>query len=340
MQGETLESGKAIRVGVIGAGQWGKNHIRVYNELPEAELVCISDLNGKALGVLENIYHCDTTTDYKQILDDKSIQAVSVCTPASTHYRIVKEALEKGKDVLVEKPITIKSDEGEKLVEMAMESKRILMVGHIFRFNPAVLRLKEELAGGSLGKLNFFLSMRMGPRAPREDCGVIYDFATHDIDISNFFLNEMLPERVHATAGYFHQSKYDDAGFLTLEYPDNVMSHIVVSWLTPKKIREIVIVGGKKSVKLDYMTQELEFYDQGVVVKYDNFGKFSLSMREGDVYKPYIRAEEPLKKELQHFIDCVASRRLPLVTGEIGVRTVRVLEKAMESIEKKRMVEF
>jgi len=329
-----------IKVGVIGSGQWGKNHIRVYNELPESDLVCISDLNENALKSLKGVYHCDTTKDYGEILDNRDIKAVSVCTPASTHYRIVRDALEKGKDVLVEKPITMDSGEGEKLAKLAKESGRILMVGHIFRFNPAVLRLKDELDKSSLGKLNFFLSMRMGPRTPREDCGVICDFATHDIDISNYFLNETMPLRVHATAGYFHQSGFDDAGFLTLEYPNNVISHIVVSWLTPKKIREIVVVGEKKSVKLDYMTQELEFYDQGVVAKYDSFGKFSLAMREGDIYKPYIKAEEPLKKEIQHFIDCVAGRKEPLVTAELGVKTVRILEKAAESLEKKRMVEI
>jgi predicted dehydrogenase len=312
----------------------------VYNELPESDLVCISDLSENSLKSLKSIYHCETATDYGRILDDKSIQAVSVCTPASTHYKIVKDALEKGKDVLVEKPITLKAVEGEKLVKIAEEAGKVLMVGHIFRFNPAVLRLKEELEKNSLGKLNFLLNMRMGPRAPREDCGVIYDFAPHDIDISNFFLNETLPERVFATAGYYHQSHFDDAGFVTLEYPNGILSHIVVSWLTPKKIREVVVVGGNKSVKLDYMTQELEFYDQGVVAKYDSFGKFSLSMREGDVYKPYIRAEEPLKKEIQHFLDCVASRKKPIISGEIGINTVKVLEKAMESIEKKRMVEL
>ena len=328
-----------IKVGVIGAGQWGKNHIRVYNELPESDLACISDLNENSLKSLKSIYRCETTKDYKEILDRKDITAVSICTPASTHYKMVKEALEKGKDVLVEKPITLKSEEGEKLVKLAEESKRILMVGHIFRFNPAVLRLKEEISKNSLGKLNFLFSMRMGLRTPREDCGVIYDFATHDIDISNFLLNEVMPVRVHATAGYYHQSHFDDVGFVTLEYPNGILSHIAVSWLTPKKIREINVVGGLKSVKLDYMSQEIEFYDQGVVAKYDTFGKFSLSTREGDTYKPFIRTEEPLKNELKHFVDCVSSRKKPLVTGETGIRTVRILERVMESIDKKKMVE-
>ena len=202
-----------LNVGVIGAGVWGKNHIRIFSEVEDANLVKIADLNEKNMNGMSNTFKIKTTTDYKEILNDSEIEAVSICTPASTHYKIIKEALESGKHVLVEKPLTLNSKEGEELVELAKNKNKILMVGHIFRFNPGVLRLKEEIKKGTFGKIYFMYGSRMGLMTPRDDCGVVFDFALHDIDTFCFLLDDQ-PIEVNTVTNSYTKSKFEDVGFI------------------------------------------------------------------------------------------------------------------------------
>ncbi len=324
-----------INVGVIGAGTWGKNHVRIFRELGNVNLVKIADLNKNNLDELHRKYSIPITQNDKDILNDNKITAVSVSTPASTHYKIVKEALLANKDVFVEKPLTLNSKEGEELTKIAEERDRILMVGHIFRFNPGVLKLKEELSKGTFGKVRFMYGARLGLMTPRQDCGVIFDFALHDIDTFCFILGDM-PIEVTALKGSYLNTQFEDVGFINLRFKNNIMAHVTVSWLTPKKVRELWLVGEDKCANLDYLSQQLDIFNKGIVPKYDSFGDFELITKEGEEYRPYFQNKEPLKEELKHFIECTEKGEKPIVGGKIGVDMVKIIEACYKSAEQRR----
>lgn len=326
-----------VSISVIGAGRWGKNHIRVLNELPETDLVKICDLEQKVLDELKRVYKVETTTDFRDVLYDSSIDAVSICTPLSSHYILAKECLKHGKHVFVEKPMTASSREAKELIYLAEEEQKTLMVGHVFRFDPAIKRLKEELDKGKLGDIRFVYSSRVGLMTPRNDCDVISDFASHDFDIISYLLGKQ-PQEVTAVADSFVSNFYD-VGFVNLKF-GGVLANVIVSWLCPTKVRELWVVGEHGSAKVDSITQKLEIYDKTVVPYADNFGSFKLLTKEGDVYSPYIKNEEPLKLELEDFISCIKEGKKPVTDGKVGYDVVRVIEAAKESIDKKRVVKL
>ena len=324
-----------LNVGVIGAGVWGKNHIRILSEIEDVNLVKIADLEEKNLNIAKT-FKIQTTLDHKEILNDPEIAAVSICTPASTHYKLIKEALEANKHVLVEKPLALNSKDGEELVNLAKDKNKILMVGHIFRFNPGVLRLKEEIKKGTFGKVYFMYGSRMGLMTPRPDCGVIFDFALHDIDTFCFLLDD-IPMEVTTISNSYTRTDFDDVGFITLKFKDNVLANVGVSWLSPVKVRDLWLVGEKKSAKLDYLTQELEIFDKGVVdgsleEQYKSFGEFKLLTKQGDDYKPNIENKEPLKEEILHFIDCITNNKKPIVDGSVGLEIIKIIERAIKNV--------
>jgi len=320
-----------VRVGVIGAGEWGRNHVRVYRELEDADLIAVSDLDDKNVKAIDKVYKVRASPDYRTLLKDGSIEAVSICTPASTHFALIKEALECEKDVITEKPMTLRSDEARELVDLAEERGLILMVGHINRFNPAVRHAKEMIARKDFGSLYFLQTSRIGPRAPRPDCGVTFDFAIHDIDAFCFLLDQPYPSEVMAAMGAFLGREYDDVAFITMRFHPNVVAHAHASWLSPRKIRDLLIVGSQRSAYGDFLTQELEVFNTGVVPEYDSFGTFKLITVEGETRKPWIPKEEPLKNELRHFLQCVRTRQRPISDGEVGLRSVELIEKVYES---------
>ncbi len=327
-----------LNIGVIGAGIWGKNHVRVFNEIESANLAKIADLNEAALARFKSLYKVDVTTDYKEILSDKTIDAVSICTPASAHYRIVKDALLAGKHVLVEKPLTLDSKQGQELSDLSEERGLTLMVDHIFRFNPAVLRLKEEIKKGTFGKIRFMYGSRMGLMTPRSDCGVITDFALHDFDTFCFLLDEY-PTEVTAVAASYNNSDFEDVGFCTLRFSNNVIANVGVSWLTPKKVRDLWVIGESRSASLDYLPQVLEIYNKGMVPEYNSFGEFRLlTKQEGDDIRPFIPIKEPLKEAISHFIDCVTNRKTPKVTAHTANNIIKIIEAAYKSVKEKRTV--
>jgi UDP-N-acetylglucosamine 3-dehydrogenase len=328
-----------LTIGVIGAGVWGKNHVRVFNELENVNLTGVSDLNENLLKRVSSVYKVRVTKNYNEILSDEKIDAVSICTPSSTHYKIAKDALNSGKHVLVEKPLALNSRDGEELIELANEKKRLLMVGHIFRFNPAVLRLREEISKGTFGKIRFMYGSRMGLMTPRNDCGVITDFALHDFDTFCFLLDKY-PKEVTAVASSYNKSSFEDIGFCTLMFDENIIANVGVSWLTPKKVRDLWVIGEKCSASLDYLPQILEIHHKGMVPEYNSYGEFRLlTKQEGDDVRPFIPAKEPLKMEISHFVECLEKKK-PLKFGpEIGNNIIKIIEAAYKSIEEKRTVE-
>ncbi len=328
-----------IKAGIIGTGTWGKNYVRAVSELDNVELAIIADSSEEKAREFSTKYNVKYTTDYMDILKDPEISAVFIVTPASTHYGIVKDALLAGKNVMVEKPLTLVPKECDELAEISEREGKVLMVGHIFRFHPSVNKLKEEIRKGTFGKVRFFYGSRMGLMTPRTDCGVIFDFALHDVDVFCYLLDE-LPSEVTCTGSFYSGNNLEDVGFITLGFGNSVVANVGVSWLTPKKVRDLWVVGEKKSGSIDYLSQEFTVYNKGIVPGYNSFGEFKLVKQEGEDVQVPVENVEPLKEEILHFLDCVKSGKKPKVDGRVGSQAVRIIEKCYESLKEKKTVKM
>jgi predicted dehydrogenase len=327
---------ETIRLGVIGCGHWGPNHIRNFSLLPDAQVVAVADISRERLTAIQQQYsHVTPYEDYHELLARDDIQAVVVSAPTQTHYRITKDALLAGKHVLCEKPISYRSREGDELIRLADEKRLLLMIGHVFLFNNGILKLKELLAAREAGRLYYVTAKRTNLGPIRQDVNSVYDLASHDISIINFLLDAM-PLRVSALGQAFLQNGIEDVAFISLQYPDDILANIHVSWLDPKKIREITIVGDKKMVTWDDLsfTGPVRIYDNQIISHpyYHDFGEFQLLTREGNVTIPRVHMEEPLKVQSQYFLSCLRTGRMEIGTAQHGVDVVRVIEAVVESL--------
>lgn len=324
-----------IKVGIIGCGQWGPNHVRNFSHLAGSRAIMCADLDTSRLKVMKDTFrNIIPTRDYKNILRNPAIDAVVISTPTSTHYRFVKEALEAGKDVLCEKPLCLSVKEGDVLRRLAKKKRRILMVGHVFLFNPGIRKLKELLERKSCGRLYYMHSERTNLGPFRSDVNAAWDLASHDISIFDFFLNDS-PREVSAVGGCYLQKKIEDVAFLSLRYPSGVLANVHVSWLDPKKVREITVVGGKKMLIWDDLNMEgsVKIYDRKAVPRYyETFGEFQLQAKEGDIVIPKVEMYEPLKAQDAHFLDCIRTRRKPLSDAEFALQVVKTLAAAKKSL--------
>lgn len=276
------------------------------------------------------------TESSTEIIDTEEIGAIFIATPTFTHYELCKQALLAGKHVFCEKPLTLKTDESRELTNLAESRGLTLMVGHIFLFNPGVLHLKKQLEDGVLGRIFYMDAVRTNLGPIRQDVGAIYDLASHDISIFNFLLND-LPKKVTAIGGRHIQGDREDMAFLTLEYPNATYCHVHVSWLNPRKVRQLTVVGDQKMAVWDDMNplEPVRIYDKGLAEKpyYDSFGQFQMILRDSDITIPRIRMFEPLLRQAEHFIDCVQKQRPPLSGGRCATAVVQVLEAAMQSMQ-------
>jgi predicted dehydrogenase len=328
-----------IKIGVIGYGHWGPNHVRTFNSLPDSEVVAVADLNELRLRSVREAYpwtRCEQ--DYRRILDDPAIDAVVVATPIGTHYKIVREALLVDKHVLCEKPLCKSSKQAKELLELARVSDRLLMVGHVFLFNPGILKLKEIIDSGEMGLLQYLSATRTNLGVFQSDANVAYDLATHDISIFNWFLSSE-PEAVSATGDSFVLSNVEDVAFISMRYPDNVLANIHVSWLDPKKVRQITVVGRQKMVTWDDLqtTSPVAIYDKGAstIRDYGDYGEFlRLSMWDRDIRLPKVHSDEPLKQQAVAFLKYLQNGGVERSEGEFSLGVVRVLEAVAASIER------
>jgi len=325
-----------VRVGVVGLGYWGPNLLRNFNNLSDAEATWAADLNSDRLRHIGNLYpSVRTTSDYRQILDDSDVDAVIIATPADSHCKLACEVLEAGKHVFIEKPMAVSSEECQRINDKAAEVKRQVMVGHTFLFNSAVYKIKQLIDSGELGQIFYLYINRVNLGLFREDCNVVWDLAPHDIAILNWLLDSV-PRSLTAVGSSYVQPGIEDVAFVNLQYPENVMAHLHVSWLDPNKVRTITVVGSKKMLVYDDVsnTEKLRVYDKGVNVlpHYDSFGEFQLSYRYGDIVLPRIDDTEPLKSEAEHFVECVRENKKSRSDGRAGSEVVEVLEAACTSI--------
>ncbi len=329
-----------IRIGIVGFGAWGPNHLRNLRAQEGVQVTTVADLSQDRLAACRKQFpNVATTDDLDKLLGSPDIDAVVVATPLTTHYAIVKKALEAGKHVLAEKPLTRTGDEAVELTRLAESKGLILMVGHVFMFNPGILYLKAEIDKGELGRVYYIDTVRTNLGPIRQDVGAIYDLASHDISICNFLLGSQ-PVEVSATGAHFLQDgKVEDVGFVTLVYPNNVVCNLHVSWLDPRKVRNLTVVGDKKMATWDDMntSEPVRIYDKGISNerKYSTFGEFHLVLRDGNIMIPKVRMFEPLMAQDAHFVTSVRERTPPQSDGRTGVGVVRVLEAALESIKKR-----
>ncbi len=333
----TLSDNKRhIGIGVIGCGHWGPNHIRVFSEIAGCQVIACADLNTDRLDRIKSRFaHIETTTHHRAILDDERIDAVVICTPTVTHAAIAGEALRAGKHVLIEKPICIDPVDANVLGELAEDHDRILMVGHIFAFNNGVRKLRDMIHSGELGRVQYLDAVRTNLGPIRGDVNALYDLATHDISIFNYLLDAS-PVRVTASGRCITQQNIEDVCFATFEYPDGTVGHIHVSWLNPRKVRTLTVIGDEKMAHWDDVNpfDTLRVYDKGIDEhpSYDSFGEFQYMLRSGDVHIPAYQRPEPLIKQAEAFRDSIIRGDVMGPDYRDGMAVARALQAANESM--------
>ncbi len=329
--------GNTLRVGVIGYGYWGPNIVRNLHGQKNLQAVMVCDKSSAALGRVRKAYpDVLTVSDPLEVLRSPEIDAVAVITPVWTHYELAKAALEHGKHVFIEKPFTSNSTQAEELIELAARKKLTIMVDHTFLFTGAVRKIRELAEGGTLGDLYYYDSLRVNLGLFQHDVSVIWDLAPHDLSIMDHIIKTE-PEAIVAT-GEKHLNGVEDVAYMTLYFPRNIIAHINVNWLSPVKIRTTLIGGQKKMVVWNDLVgdEKVRVYDKGVqITSGEGIRDLLVSYRSGDMWAPQLEQLEALHVELDYFADCVMSNKTPFNDGHAGLRVVRMLEAAEESIQKK-----
>jgi predicted dehydrogenase len=324
------------QIGVIGAGYWGPKHIRNFNELPGARVAMVADLSEARLASIKAQYpNTRTTQAFEELLQAPDVDGVVIATPVSTHARLACEALRAGKHVLVEKPLAASSRECEELIQLAAERRRVLMVGHTFLYNPAVIMLRDIVAAGDIGQVYYVHAQWLNLGLFQRDINVLWDLAPHDLSILMYVLGAE-PTAVAARGRAHVREAIEEVAYMDLAFPRGISASVHVSWLDPNKVRRITLVGSKKMVVYDDVEplEKLRVYDKGIDLPEptDNFGEFQLSYRHGAISIPPVPAHEPLRLECEHFLECINTGATPRTDGAQGLRVVQALEKAGESL--------
>src|ERR1700734_1410421 len=322
--------------GVIGYGYWGPNIVRNLANLEGAVVRAISDVSPAAQARARKAYPGVTVTaSAMEVITSPNIDAVAVISPVWTHYELTKAALENGKHVFVEKPITSTVAQGEELVNLAEQKNLKLMVDHTFLFTGAIKRIAQLIDEGALGKLYYYDSTRVNLGLFQHDVNVLWDLAPHDLSIMDYLLKDK-PEAIVAT-GERHLNGVADIAFLTLYYPNNMIGHINVNWLSPVKVRTTLIGGEKKMLVWNDLEadEKLKIYDKGVQMNGDGVYDLLVSYRSGDMWAPRVEQVEALKMEAAYFVDCVMNDKTPFNDGVAGLHVVRMLEAADQSLQQK-----
>ncbi len=314
------------RVAVVGSGYWGKNLVRVFHQLGALATVC--DIRQEVLDQVCSEYHVNVTSAITDIIHDPAITGVVVATPAAQHYELAKNALLQGKDVYVEKPLALTATQGRELVDLSRKCARILMVGHILEFHPAIRELKRLLRQGELGKLLYIYSSRLNLGKLRTEENILWSFAPHDVSVILSLLGEF-PESVTAQGGCYLNSHIADTTLSSFQFRSGVMAHIFVSWLHPFKEQKLCVVGDRSMAVFDDVESEHKLVVYPHHVNWVDRLPVAKKEQGRTIALPPL---EPLKEECQHFIDCIRQRRIPLTDGESGLRVLQVLEASERSL--------
>lgn len=328
----------SISVGVVGCGYWGPNLIRNFRSLPKCQMKVMCDLSEARLRHLRQLYpEVEGVTDYKRVLEDKDIDAVVVAAPVQQHFPLAKAALEAGKHTLIEKPMASSVAECEELVSLAESKGLVLMVGHTFLYSAPVRKMTEIIRAGDIGDIRYINARRLNLGLFQKDINVAWDLAPHDIAIILHVLGEY-PLTVNCQGNAHVTQGIEDVTNLSMTFPNKRFATIQSSWLEPRKIREMTIVGSRRMIVYDDLKaqESIRIYDVRVdrPPHYDTFGDFQYSYHYGDSYIPYIRHEEPLRVECQHFMDCILNNTVPETSGREGLELVRILEASAVSLRR------
>jgi len=326
---------RPLRVGVVGYGYWGPKLVRNFYEIPDAHLNWVVDRDATRLAkVSANYPGVRTITNFTDLLRSDA-DAVVIATPIRTHYALAKEALLAGKHVLVEKPLTSNSVEAEELAQLAEDRNLTLMVGHTFEYNAAIRRLREIVLSGELGKIYYVDAERLNLGLIQPDINVVWDLAPHDLSILLYVLG-CDPIEVSARGGSHVRQGIHDVAYIEVRFPNNILAHLHLSWLNPCKVRRVTIVGSRKMVVCDDLSdgEKIRVYDKGVDCEYetDQFSDFHLQYRYGGVNIPYVPFQEPLRVQCEHFLASIRTGTRPQSDGRVGAKVVRILEQADKSL--------
>jgi len=326
-----------MNFGVIGYGYWGPNIVRNLVSLDGVRVVAIAEISSEARGRAMKAYpDIKITADSMDVISSPETDAIAVVSPVWTHYELTKAALMNGKHVFVEKPFTSNSVQGEELVNLAAQKNLKIMVDHTFLFTGAVKKISQLLKEGALGNLYYYDSTRVNLGLFQHDVNVLWDLAPHDLSIMDYLINAD-PEAIVAT-GQGHLNGHEDVAFMTLYFPERVIAHINVNWLSPVKVRTTLIGGEKRMVVWNDLEadEKLKVYDKGVKIS-NREGVYELlvSYRSGDMWSPQLEQVEALRRELSYFIECISDGSEPFNNGCAGLRVVKMLEKASESLSRK-----
>ncbi len=326
-----------LNVAIIGIGDWGRNLVRDFYEIEKVNLKVCCNLDMNALRKIKEKYRSvRITIDYGEVIEDKEIDAIVIATSTSTHFDLAKKALEANKHIFVEKPLTLNYEQAQELVCLARGKEKKLMVGHLLEYHPAVMEMKKRLSRNEIGEICYLYSERLNLGKVRTTENALWCLAPHDISVMLYLLNTE-PVEVSAYGGVFLQrkEKIEDVVFVNIRFRDGVIANLHLSWLDPNKVRRITLVGSKKMMVFDDMESrdKLKIFNKGVI-KNNLVDRVEFNIRYGDIYIPKIDASEPLKLECLHFIDCIEKNKTPRSDGEDGLRVVRILEAAQESLDK------
>ena len=322
----------SVKVAVIGVGAMGRNHARVYAELPEAQLVAVADADEQLAAAVAGKFGVTPYSNYKDLLEKEKPDAVSVAVPTAMHHAVASTCMRAGADVLIEKPIASTVVEGQQLIAMAAELGRKLMVGHIVRFNPAMRALKEKLDAGEVGRIFQIVCRRVGPFPARiRDVGVVVDLAPHDIDVMRYLTGES-PERVYAETEQRVHTEHEDLVFGLLHFPGGVTGALEINWLTPTKVRETLVLGERGMFRVDDLTQDLYFFENAELdgEMWPALGTIK-GVSEGRMVRYPLSRYEPLRAELQAFIGVLGNNDPMPVSGEDGLEALRLAQALIES---------
>ncbi len=333
-----------LSIAVVGAGYWGPNLVRNFARVRGGHLTAVCDLDPQRLAQLKSSCpDARATTDYDSLLADSAIDAIVLATPARAHFAMARAALEAGKHVYVEKPLCLQSDHAAQLLELSQQRERVLMVGHLLEYHPAVEYLLDLVERDEIGELRYLYSQRLNLGQVRADENALWSLAPHDISVANLLLGGN-PQSVTASGQAFLRPDVHDVVFLTISYPNGRLAHIHVSWLDPHKTRQITLVGSKQMAVFDDMvpSEKLRLYDKGFdwqtadglpAATFSADAETALKVRFGDVTIPHLLTTEPLLLECQHFVDSIRNGTTPRSDGLDGLQVVQVLEVAQQSLE-------
>ena len=326
-----------MKFGVIGYGYWGPNVVRNLETLEESQVLAIAEMSPNARTRAQRAYPgIHITSDATEVIASPKIDAVAVITPVWTHYELTKAALENGKHVFVEKPFTSNTAQGAELINLAQQKNLKIMVDYTFLFTGAVKKIGQLLDEGALGKLYYYDSTRVNLGLFQHDINVLWDLAPHDLSIMDFLIKGS-PEAIVAT-GQRHLNCHEDVAFMTLYFPDKVIAHINVNWLSPVKVRTTLIGGEKRMLVWNDLEadEKIKVYDKGVkITNREGVYELLVNYRSGDMWAPQLEQVEALREELSYFIKCISSGQDPLNDGYAGLRVVQMLEAASESLNRR-----